>query len=158
MPIILFFPGFHREVWRRLLIMWETFPCENRDPETSLSIFYLPSLPFKRSKAQLKHKHLLPGWLWLPLPSLLLPVHPKFTFLLGCPWSSPSFLGVKNLYGVEKLNIGKAFNKIKSRQKVLPIESGSLWEGGGSLLSLKMSYTVCCIFVSLGKAKWLCFK
>lgn len=136
--------------------MWETFPSESRDPEASF--FHLTSLPFKRSKAQLKHKHLLPGWIWLSLPSLLLPVHLKFTFLLGCPWSLPGFLRVKNLYGAEKLNIRETFSKIKSRQKVLPIERDSLWEGGDSLLSLKMSYTEYCIFVSLGKAKWLCFK
>lgn len=114
-------------------------------------------LPFPLRGAELS-SNITICWIWLPLPFLLLPVHPKFTVLLGCPWSLPGFLGVKNHYGAEKLNTGEILNKIKSRQKVLPIEGDSLWEGGDSLLSLKMSYTVYCIFVSLGKAKWLCFK
>lgn len=67
------------------------------------------------------------------------------------------FWGEKPLWS-SKVEYWGNIQQIKSRQKVLPIERDSLWEGGDSLLSLKMSYTVYCIFVSLGKAKWLCFK
>lgn len=59
---------------------------------------------------------------------LLLLVHPKFTFLLGCLWSSPGFLGVKKLYGAKKLNMGEIFNKIKPKAKSTTCTRDSLWE------------------------------
>lgn len=58
-----------------------------------------------------------------PTAALLLLVHPKFTFLLKGPWSSPGFLGVK------KLNMSEIVNKIKPKTKSIACREGFLWEG-----------------------------